>query len=162
MNRRMDLVSEFNRIIEFIESKNRPVRLKEICTISPYEGYENQKRWANYRVSEMVKMGYLERVTHGLYRRSGSSCSFNKNQPLKVECLRTGRQYVGTLVYVLKADHNVRPQELKKFFKLDPEVDSYKKVSPVIKCRFDRLVVKTQKSYVIVPLNLKRFAFRDL
>lgn len=162
MIRRMDLVSEFSQIIEFVTSKKRPVRLKEICSISPYEGYENQKRWANYRVQEMVKMGYLERVTHGLYRKTGNTCSFKKHSHLRVECLRTGKEWSGELVFIIKAFHNVRTSELKRFFKLDPDVDSYKRVAPVIKCRLDRLVIKTNRSYLIVPLNQKRFAFRDL
>jgi hypothetical protein len=70
--RRLDVASELETIIDLFR-KNKEVSFKEVKVLSEFSDPESQKKWAVYRLRELIRMGEVVKIKYGSYKHLNNS-----------------------------------------------------------------------------------------
>jgi hypothetical protein len=67
--RRLDVASELETIIDLFSTK-KTVSFKEVRELSGYSNKDSQRKWAAYRLKELIKMSKIVKIKYSLYKIS--------------------------------------------------------------------------------------------
>jgi hypothetical protein len=66
MERRLDVESELRSITDSFKDQDT-FTFKEVRAISGMFNYDSERKWAAYRLKELIKMGKVKKFKRGLY-----------------------------------------------------------------------------------------------
>ena len=72
--RRMDVGTELNKIIKLAKRKSN-FTFKDVRLLSGFDDFDNQKKWAVYRINELLRSGEVIKIKRSLYKISDSSAN---------------------------------------------------------------------------------------